>query len=134
MSTNLIRDEFRAGLSRGELLLQKCNDCGKLNMYPRHACPHCQSQSLGWQKSAGKGVLHSFTVLLAGAPEGFSQDLPYAVGVVKLEEGVQMLTRLRPDTDGSWTSYECEQPVAFSSAPPQQVAPRDCAWFTNAKS
>ena len=79
--SNPIRDEFRTGLARGDLLVQKCNDCGKLNMYPRHACPHCQSLSLGWHKSTGRGVLHSFTVLRAGAPEGFESDLPYALGV-----------------------------------------------------
>ena len=132
MSTNPIRDAFRAGLSRGELLLQKCSDCGKLNMYPRHACPHCQSLALGWQKSGGKGVLHSFTVLLAGAPEGFSQDLPYAVGVVKLDEGVQMLARLRPDADGDWKSYRCDEAVTFTAPPPEQATPRACAWFTHA--
>ena len=38
---NNITEEFRNGLSQGQLLLQKCLDCGKLNMYPRHACPHC---------------------------------------------------------------------------------------------
>lgn len=133
MSTNPIRDEFRAGLASGDLLLQKCNDCGKLNMYPRHACPHCQSLSLGWQKASGKGVLHSFTVLLAGAPEGFAQDLPYAVGVVKLDEGVQMLVRLRSDAQGDWSAYRCDEPVAFTSAPPDQATPRACAWFTHDK-
>ena len=127
--SNPIRDDFRAGLSRGELLVQQCNDCGKLNMYPRHACPHCQSLSLGWRKSSGRGVLHTFTVLRAGAPEGFEQDLPYALGVVKLEEGVQLLGRLVPDADGSWNSYRCDGPVEFKPAPPDQVAQRPCAWF-----
>jgi uncharacterized OB-fold protein len=133
MSTNPIRDEFRDGLSRGDLLVQQCNDCRKLNMYPRHACPHCQSLSLGWRKASGRGVLHSFTVLLAGAPEGFAQDLPYAVGVIKLTEGVQMLARLRPDADGDWKSYRCDEPVEFTAAPPEQATPRACAWFTHAK-
>jgi uncharacterized protein len=132
MNTNPIRDAFREGLGRGELLLQKCSDCSQLNMYPRHACPHCQSLALGWQKSAGKGVLHSFTVLLAGAPEGFSQDLPYALGVIKLDEGVQMLARLLPDPDGAWNSYRCDEPVSFTAPPPAQTTPRACAWFTHA--
>lgn len=128
--SNLIVEGFRAGLTRGELLVQKCNDCGGLNMYPRHACPHCQSIALGWQKSAGQGVLHSFTVLRAGAPEGFENDLPYAVGVVKLDEGVQLLGRLLPDADGDWHSYQCDERVQFSPASPDQVASRPCAWFT----
>jgi uncharacterized OB-fold protein len=128
--SNPIRDEFRAGLARGDLLLQRCNDCGKLNMYPRHACPHCQSLSLGWQPSAGRGVLHSFTVLRAGAPEGFEGDLPYALGVIKLDEGVQLLARLLPDPDGNWQSYHCDDPVQFKAASPESAAHRPCAWFT----
>jgi uncharacterized OB-fold protein len=127
--SNSIRDEFRAGLERGALLVQKCNDCGKLNMYPRHACPHCQSLSLGWHQSAGRGVLHSFTVLRAGAPEGFEGDLPYALGVVKLDEGVQLLARLRPDSDGEWHSYRCDDHVQFTPIRASTAAHRPCAWF-----
>ena len=132
--SNPIRDEFRAGLTRGELLVQKCKDCSGLNMYPRHACPHCQSLSLGWQKSGGRGVLHSFTVLRMGAPEGFEQDLPYALGVIKLEEGVQLLARLVADPDGDWQSYKCDDKVEFVPVPPQQKERRACAWFKRAKS
>lgn len=132
--SNPIRDGFRAGLARGELLVQKCNDCGGLNLYPRHACPHCQSLSLGWHKSAGRGVLHSFTVLRVGAPEGFEQDLPYALGVIKLEEGVQLLARLVADPDGDWQSYKCDDSVEFAPVPPQQIERRACAWFKRAKS
>lgn len=127
--SNPIRDEFRAALARGELVVQKCNDCGQLNMYPRHACPHCQSQSLGWHKAGGRGVLHSFTVLRVGAPEGFEQDLPYALGVVKLAEGVQMLGRLVADDDGDWQSYTCDDAVEFAPMSAEQVAQRPCAWF-----
>jgi len=64
-----------------------------------------------------------------GAPEGFEQDLPYAIGVVKLDEGVQMLGRLVPDADGTWASYACDQRVEFKATSPEQVAQRPCAWF-----
>jgi uncharacterized OB-fold protein len=121
--------QFRDGLARGELLLQKCDSCGKLNMYPRYACPHCQSQSLGWEKASGRGMLHSFTVLRIGAPAGFEADLPYALGVIKLEEGVQLLARLLPDAHGEWTEYRCDAPVEFVTGPPSQPVYRPCAWF-----
>jgi len=129
-----IVSEFRDGLAKGELLVQKCDACGKLNMYPRFACPHCQSEKLGWQKSAGKGVLHSFAVLRAGAPEGFEGDLPYALGVVKLGEGVQLLGRLAPDADGDWSSYRCDDTVEFVAVPAAEVERRPCATFRRVKS
>jgi len=123
--TSRIVAEFRDGLARGDLLIQKCNECSRLNMYPRYACPHCQSQSLGWQRASGHGVLHSFTVLRLGAPEGFEGELPYAVGVVKLEEGVQLLARLVPDADGDWQRYRCDDPVKFSPMPAVNVCQLD---------
>jgi uncharacterized OB-fold protein len=132
--TSRIVSEFREGLARGELLIQKCNECSRLNMYPRYACPYCQSQSLGWQRASGQGVLHSFTVLRLGAPEGFEEELPYAVGVVKLEEGVQLLVRLLPDAAGDWQSYRCDDQVKFSPMAAEQIQRRPCAWFTRARS
>jgi uncharacterized OB-fold protein len=125
-------DVFRRHLESGELVIQKCAACGAFVMYPRHACPACQSEELGWQRASGRGVLHSFTVLRLGAPQGFEVDLPYALGVVKLAEGVQLLARLLPDADGGWSAYACDQPVLLAPPPVQQPVYRHCAWFRRA--
>lgn len=121
--------DFRAGLADGELLIQNCNDCGKPNMWPRYACPHCQSDNLGWRKSSGRGTLHSFCVLRQGAPEGFEDDLPYAIGVVKLDEGVQLLGRLEPNGRDDWSAYACDDRVEFVATGPEEAARRPCAVF-----
>jgi uncharacterized protein len=122
-------DTFRQGLARGELLLQACNGCGKAIMYPRHRCPFCHSDDLDWRTSAGDGVLHSFTVVRAVAPKGFEDDLPYALGVVKLDEGAQLLARLRPSGDASWAGYACDRRVVFDPAPPDEIERRPAPWF-----
>lgn len=122
MTTSAIVQGFRDGLARSELLVQKCNSCNQLNMYPRYACPHCQSDDLGWQQAAGTGTLISVTVLRAGGPEGFEHEIPYALGIVRLDEGVQLLGRLVPDADGEWSGYACDQRVAFSPAPDKTYA------------
>jgi uncharacterized OB-fold protein len=129
MAVDPIVSAFREALGRGELLVQRCEDCGKLNMYPRHACPFCQSFRLGWAKSEGRGTLISYTVLRFGAPEGFEHELPYALGIVRLDEGVQLLCRLEPDADGGWNHFACDQPVAFVAKPAEEVQRRPCAWF-----
>jgi len=123
--------EYRDGLARGELLVQRCEDCDKPNMYPRYACPHCQSEQLGWQRATGVGTLHSFTVVRTGSPIGFEGELPYALGVVKLEEGVQLLARLVPDDDGAWSDYTCDAPVEFA---PSVGDGSSVAWFRPAGS
>lgn len=131
MTDTLIRD-YRAALARGELIVQKCLDCSNLNMYPRFACPFCQSERLGWHQVSGRGALHSFTVSRIGAPIGFEDELPYALAVVKLDEGVQLLARLVADGDGDWHGYSCDDPVEF--VPEGATAPgaRPIAWFRRA--
>lgn len=136
MAENLpqIVREYREALLRGSLVVQKCTDCGSLNMYPRYRCPKCQSDNLGWHEASGDATLHSYTVLRLGAPDGFEQDIPYALGVVKLAEGVQLLARLSPDAEGGWEAYHCDVPVSFVSEPPGQNPERPCAWFRIAES
>ena len=82
----------------------------------------------GWPP-AGRGVLHSFTVQRLGAPSGFEADTPYALGVVKLAENVQLLGRLWPDADGGWDSYACDAEVEFHPAAKDEIARRPVAWF-----
>jgi uncharacterized protein len=121
-----LAEQFRDGLAGGRLLIQSCNECGRPNMYPRHHCPFCQSVDLGWEEAAGTGVLHSYTVVRAVPPKGFEDDLPYALGVVKLDEGVQLLARLHPDAGGDWDGYRCDARVMF--APPSD-GDAAVAWF-----
>jgi uncharacterized OB-fold protein len=121
-----LTDEYYAALGRGELVIQRCGDCETNIMYPKYACPSCAGTQLGWTKSSGAGVLHSFTVQRAGAPTGFETDLPYALGVVKLDDGVQLLGRLRPDSSGGWDSYVCDARVQFDATPD---GGRHVAWF-----
>lgn len=129
MKTPAIVLEFRAGLAAGDLLIQSCSDCGKPNMWPRYACPHCQSENLGWAKANGAGTLHSFCVLRQGAPDGFDVDLPYAIGVVKLDEGVQLAVRLEPDASGDWSHYQCDDRVEFVAVSGAEIERRPCATF-----
>jgi len=124
--TQALTDEYYAALQRGELVIQRCQRCGQNIMYPKYACPFCASSELGWTRSSGSGTLHSFTVQRVGAPTGFEHDLPYALGVVKLDEGVQLLGRLRPDTNGGWDSYRCDMRVQFDTVSDEG---RHIAWF-----
>jgi len=129
MIMDTLTDEFRAGLASGTLLIQKCDSCGKLNMYPKYACPFCQSEELGWADADGGGILHSFTIMRLGAPIGFEEDLPYALGIVKLDEGVQLLGRLVPGEDGSWEHYELDARLEFAPEIATRPSARPIAWF-----
>jgi uncharacterized protein len=132
--TSLV-ETFRDGLARGELLVQFCNACGAVIMYPRHRCIACHSADLGWRRASGRGVLHSFTVVRAIPPVGFEGELPYALGVVKLAEGVQLLARLAASgAAGDWSDYVCDKLVEFVPPSAGEIARRPVPWFRLASS
>lgn len=116
-------------LGAGTLKVQLCDDCTTHIMYPRYRCPECFSSNLGWTEVGGRGTLQTFTVLRLGSPSGYEDDLPYAVGVVRLDEGAQLLARLWPDEDASWDAYSCEDPVVFRSADAAEISKHPAAWF-----
>jgi hypothetical protein len=124
-----ITEPYYEALGRGELLIQHCKACNHTIMYPRHRCPYCYEADLDWVTASGQGVLHSFAIQRLGAPSGFEQDTPYAVGVVKLAENVQLLGRLWPDADGGWDAYACDAPVEFAPAGKDEISRRPVAWF-----
>ena len=136
---NQLAEAYDAGLSDGKLLIQYCDDCGQPTMYPKWRCPACYSSSLSFKAAAGTGTLYSLTVQYFTAPTAFADQQPYALGIVKLDEGVQLLARLVPEEDGGWSGYRMDGRVEFCPVPPSPptdqgpAAGRPCAWFWPAK-
>ena len=87
--------EFYAHCARGELRFQRCASCRAWRHPPRVACPGCGSESWAWEASSGRGTLFSWTVTHQPLAPGFADDVPYAVVVVELEEGVRLVSGLR---------------------------------------
>lgn len=77
-----------------KLVIQRCKDCDEYIFYPRIACPYCFSDNIEWVEASGKGTVYSYTVVENNAPSAFINDIPYVVAVVRLEEGVQMLSNI----------------------------------------
>ncbi len=86
--------EFWAGCQRGELLIQKCSQCGTLRYFPRAGCPRCTSEQYTWHKVSGRGTLYSFIVVHPPTLPAFKDKVPYPVILVELEEGVRMISNI----------------------------------------
>ncbi|MED4779904.1 Zn-ribbon domain-containing OB-fold protein [Brevibacillus choshinensis] len=87
---------FWEGLNRHELMIQRCDECNQSIFYPRLLCPHCFSDKVVWIQATGRGHIYSYTVVhRAFGP--FSNQVPYVVAIVELEEGVRMMTRIVGD-------------------------------------
>ena len=82
---------FWDGTRAGELRLQRCDDCRHVYFPPRPFCPKCASRKVSIEKAAGKGRLYSYVIHHRPAP-GFTP--PYAIAVVKLDEGPRMMTNI----------------------------------------
>jgi hypothetical protein len=78
-------------------VVQECRACNKAIMYPKRVCPHCLGDDLGWRPSPGRGEIYAVTTQLLGPPSGFEDRLPYVVAVIRLEEGVQLMSNIVGD-------------------------------------
>lgn len=85
---------FWEGCKKHELLIQECEDCDAKIFYPKLFCPNCFSSNLQWVKASGKGKVYTFTVVYSYQPTEFTDDVPYVIAVVKLAEGVQMMSNI----------------------------------------
>jgi uncharacterized OB-fold protein len=82
------------GLARGELLYQKCGDCGKGQLPPRTQCTHCLSDNITWQRASGSGRIVSWVVYHYAIHERFKDKVPYNVAIVELAEGARLVTNI----------------------------------------
>jgi uncharacterized OB-fold protein len=75
------------GARAHELRLQWCDACDHVWHPPLPRCPRCGADTVTWRAAAGRGVVHSVTVTHQAAHPTFASRVPYAVVVVRLEEG-----------------------------------------------
>lgn len=81
------------GLKAHEVRIQQC-DRGHSLFFPRNHCPTCGSRSLKWSKVSGEGTLYSFTVARIPTMPEFTDEMPQALAVVELREGVRINTTM----------------------------------------
>ena len=86
--------EFFAGARAGRLMLQKCEQCGKLRFPAHEFCSACSSTRSNWVPVSGRGEIFSFNIMHQVYHPGFAAEVPYAVVVVQLEEGCKFVSNL----------------------------------------
>jgi len=106
--TNTWSEPYWEAAREEKLLLQKCSDCAKHIFYPRLLCPECFSDNIEWVEASGKGKVYTYTVVTNNAPSIFLKDMPYVIAIVRLDEGVQMLTNI---VDCDHEKLACDMPV-----------------------
>lgn len=83
---------FWEGCREGELRLQRCTACSQSYFPPRPFCPKCGSREVEVFAASGRGVLWSYVINQRPRPDMGSE--PYAIAVVKLDEGPTLMTNI----------------------------------------
>jgi uncharacterized OB-fold protein len=85
-----VSSRYWAAAAEGKLLIQHCPSCGQYQFYPRALCTACGGDP-EWVEAAGRGTVHTFTVVRQMGMKPFRDELPYVVAMVELDEGPMMM-------------------------------------------
>jgi uncharacterized protein len=102
-----IARHWRLRKQRYALEGEQCDHCGKFIFPPRDVCPHCGEDARRVRAMSGKGEVYSFTVVHE-PPTGYETQAPYAIALVKLEEGPLVTAQL---TDVDTAEIKIGMPV-----------------------
>jgi uncharacterized OB-fold protein len=103
-----LNGEFYAHCAKGELRFQRCTGCKTWRHMPRYSCAECGSREWSWEKSTGRGKLYSWTVSHRAFHPAYANDVPYAVAIVELEEGLRIVSQI---VDAKPDSYRLDLPL-----------------------
>jgi len=91
---------WRENPQRYRMEAARCTRCGRTWFPPREICPSCRNVAFETTRLAGEGAVETFTVIHV-APSGFEDQSPYAVAIVKLDDGVRITCQLVDCDPGS---------------------------------
>lgn len=85
---------FWQALKQNQLKIQQCNNCDAWVFYPRNHCTQCFAHDLEWKAVSGDAILYSYTLTRIPTMPEFSDEMPQALAVVELMQGVRVNTTL----------------------------------------
>ena len=87
-------EQFYRFIGERKLMAAKCKKCGTTLLPPRPMCTKCFSSDLEWVELKNKGKLLTYTVIHV-SPKQFESLIPYAVGIVELEDDLKLPGMIR---------------------------------------
>jgi uncharacterized OB-fold protein len=95
------------------LLGSRCAACGGHHFPPHDTCAYCASSDVSPVSLSPTGRLWAWTAVTA-APPGYLGDVPYGFGVVELDDGIRVITRL---TEADPSALRSGQPMHLVIVP-----------------
>lgn len=84
---------WRLKKQRYALVGEVCEHCDAKLFPPRDICPECGEEAKTLFQFSGKGEVYSYTTVY-DAPEGYGEQAPYTLAMVKLDEGPLVTAQL----------------------------------------
>ena len=78
---------------RYRLEAAKCKKCGFISYPPRLICPECKGKEFETEVLPTDGKVVTYTIISVG-PTGFTDETPYALGIVELPNGVRLMSQI----------------------------------------
>jgi len=73
------------------LMVQRCASTGEYHFPPTTFCPGTALERPQWVEASGRGKVFSWIVVRHPTPKDvYADEVPYAVGLIELEEGCRM--------------------------------------------
>jgi uncharacterized OB-fold protein len=106
--------EFWAAAAREELVIPRCDGCGRSRWYPMDTCRVCDTGPYTWTATSGRGTLFSWVVATHAFIPAFADVVPFVPALVALDEdpGVRVPTRV-VDCDPSALAFDMPVVVTF---------------------
>lgn len=108
-------EEYWRRAAEGELAIQRCEECGERQFYPRWLCRNCWSEAVEFETHGGSGTVYSYSVNHIPGQSGYGEETPYAVALVELdlpeENPSGRPVRMTTHVDGDREDLEIGMPV-----------------------
>lgn len=82
---NSLTAPYWEAAARGELRIQRCQDCRYWIHFPEPRCPQCGGKSLAFEATRGEGKIETFSLIHRSFVEGFQANC-YAIAWIALPE------------------------------------------------
>jgi uncharacterized OB-fold protein len=124
----LLNEHNRPFFTSGELRVQRCVECGKVQHPPMDVCRHCQSQRFTSERAAGTGTISSFTIVHHAVDRRLEAVVPYNVVIVALDDYPEVsVVGNVVDAEGDELSIGAKVRVSFAEV--RDVELGEILWF-----
>lgn len=115
--------EFYDHCKRHQLSFQRCLNCSAWRHVPQDMCALCNSMKWEWAPSTGRGRVYTWFVAHRPLFPEFGDDVPYAVGVIEMEEGVRLAAQII-DCPPDEIRFDMSVQVAYDDVTPEVTLPK----------